>query len=236
MIDQASEVETWPSVNGMRYLPMLERMHDILNPEWYLEVGTFRGRSLSLCRSNFVAVDPEFKLKAPMIPHNASRMHFFQMTSDKFFASDFLERNGIRFDFAFLDGLHHFDALLRDFIGAERYMSVDGVIALHDCCPLNAEMTSRDMTDGLWTGDVWKTVQILKKHRPDLEIEVTTARPTGLAVIRKLDPGSSVLSENYDKIVEEAKSIELDAHALDAYYRSFEAIAPRQVLATLGAA
>ncbi|MDD9921566.1 MAG: class I SAM-dependent methyltransferase [Boseongicola sp.] len=233
MSEQETDVRTWPEVSGMRYLPMLDQMHDILKPDWYLEVGTFRGRSLSLCRGNFVAVDPEFKLKAPMIPPSGRQMHFFQLTSDDFFASDFLQRNALTFQFAFLDGLHHYDALLRDFIGAEKVMTKDGVIALHDCCPTPVEMTSREMNGDLWTGDVWKTIKVLKTFRPDLEIDVTTARPTGLAIVRNLDPESRVLEEKYDRIIAEFDQIKLDASSLDEYYASFEVCTPRHVLTTL---
>ncbi len=104
--------------SGMRYLDFLERLHEQRKPEWYLEVGTQEGWSLVRARGNAVAVDPEFMIKANLT--YPSQMHFFQMTSDDFFAGDFLERTGIRFDLSFLDGMHHFEFLLRDFMNAER--------------------------------------------------------------------------------------------------------------------
>ncbi|MGI9388660.1 MAG: class I SAM-dependent methyltransferase [Boseongicola sp.] len=221
-----------PAIDGIRYLRLLGGLHARLNPKWYLEVGTFKGRSLSKVDCNFVAVDPEFRLKAPLNHPGATQMHLFQQTSDDFFASGFAERNEIRFDFAFLDGLHHYEVLLRDFINAEKLMSKGSVIALHDCCPSTVEMTSREQIQGAWTGDVWKTLLILLRNRPDLDIQVATAAPTGLAVIRNLDPDNSVLSDRYDTLTREYDRIgitDIDG-GIAGYYENFELRAPEEVI------
>ena len=222
-----------PVIGGIRYLRMLGRLHAVLNPDWYLEVGTFTGRSLSKVDCNFVAVDPKFRLKAPLSHPSATQMHLFQQTSDDFFASGFAERNDIRFDLAFLDGLHHYEVLLRDFINAEKLMSKDGVIALHDCCPSSVEMTAREQIQGAWTGDVWKTLLILLRNRPDLDIHVAAAAPTGLVVIRNLDPDSSVLSDRYDAVISEFDPIGISdlEGGIAEYYESFELRSPEEVIA-----
>lgn len=227
--------DTAPDIDGIRYLRMLGRMHKALRPKWYLEVGTFTGRSLTKVDCNFVAVDPAFRLKAPLSHPNAGQMHLFQTTSDDFFAGGFAERNNIRFDFAFLDGLHHFEVLLRDFMNAEALMVPGGVIALHDCCPSSIEMTGRDQISGAWTGDVWKTLLILLRHRPDLEIRVAKAAPTGLVVIRRLDPSSTVLRERYDELVTEYAKLRLEdlPGGLGGYYDEFTLETPEEVVAAL---
>jgi len=227
--------KTAPSIDGIRYLRMLGRMHLALKPRWYLEVGTFTGRSLGKVDCNFVAVDPAFRLKAPLSHPGAGQMHFFQTTSDDFFDSGFAARNDIRFDFAFLDGLHHFEVLLRDVMNSERLMAPGGVIALHDCCPSSVEMTVRDQISGAWTGDVWKTLLILLRHRPDLEIRVAKAAPTGLVVIRGLDPASNVLSDRYDELVAEYADMQLGdlPGGLDGYYEAFRLETPEEVIADL---
>ena len=46
-----------PEINGLGYHRMLRRMHHILRPDWYLEIGTFTGRSLKFAECNTVAVD-----------------------------------------------------------------------------------------------------------------------------------------------------------------------------------
>ncbi|MGI9394672.1 MAG: class I SAM-dependent methyltransferase [Boseongicola sp.] len=225
-----------PAIDGIRYLRMLGGLHAALNPNWYLEVGTFKGRSLSKVDCNFVAVDPAFRLKAPLSHPGATQMHLFQQTSDDFFESKFAERNEIQFDFAFLDGLHHYEVLLRDFMNAEKLMSKGGVIALHDCCPSTVEMTSREQIQGAWTGDVWKTLLILLRNRPDLDIHVATASPTGLSVIRNLDPDNDVLFDRYDAIASEYDQIgiaDLEG-GIAGYYENFELREPEEVIGIFG--
>lgn len=224
-----------PAISGMRYFRMLKQMHARLKPDWYLEIGTFTGRSLTLADCNYIAVDPAFQVTAPIINKSGKRQFLFQETSDDFFASGFLGRNSIRINFAFLDGLHHFEALLRDFINMEQHMAPDGVIALHDCCPTDENMAKRDYTGGLWTGDVWKTLLILLRHRPDLDIRVASAEPTGLVVVRGLDPENRVLSQVYDRAVAEYSDMRLSdlPGGLGGLYRHFRLEPPSAVLSGL---
>jgi hypothetical protein len=221
-----------PQINGLRYLRMLGRLHAILEPTWYLEIGTFGGRSLSKANCNFVAVDPEFRFRRPLQFSDAKQMFLFQETSDAFFDGGFSERNAIEYDLAFLDGLHHFEVLLRDFINVERLMAPGGVITMHDCCPATVQMASRERVDAAWAGDVWKTLLILLRNRPDLDISVAKAAPTGLVVIRNLDAENTILSDNYDALVAAYADIEigdLDG-GLAGYYRAFKLQTPKAVL------
>ncbi len=87
-MQDAARPPALPPIDGIRYLRMLGRMHLALAPKWYLEVGTFTGRSLSKVDCNFVAVDPQFRLRSPLSHPNARQMHLFQQTSD-----DFLNRS-----------------------------------------------------------------------------------------------------------------------------------------------
>ena len=52
----------------------------------------------------------------------------------------------------------------------------------------------------VWTGDVWKIIPCLKAIRPDLEIITFPVSPSGLAMVRKLDPKSRVLATQFDTI------------------------------------
>jgi hypothetical protein len=162
-------------------------------------------------------------------------MYIVQKTSDDFFASDFIRRNRISFDMAFLDGLHYFEFLLRDFMNAEKAMSKDGVILLHDCCPTTYRMAERERPKGLWSGDVWKTLLILLRHRPDLDIQVANAAPTGLTVIRNLDPKNKTLEKVYDKVVAEFadKALSDFEGGLGGLYRHFDLKSPETVVASL---
>ena len=111
---------------GLHYLDVLARLFQSRKPDWYLEIGSRdECRSLSFCPCNYIAIDIEFAVRHDVF--NAAReMFFFQQTSDDFFASGFLARNGIVPDMAFVDGLHHFEFALRDFMNCERSMRPDG--------------------------------------------------------------------------------------------------------------
>jgi hypothetical protein len=61
---------------------------------------------------------------------------------------------------------------------------------LHDTIPLNRETSARRRTTEFYTGDVWKIVPFLRRHRPELEMVTVTTAPTGLTLIRGLDPRS----------------------------------------------
>ena len=229
------EPDQIPEINGTRYFRVLKRLHEQLNPDWYLEVGTFTGKSLTLASCNTIAVDPNFQIKFPVINPTGRQMFFFQQTSDDFFESGFIKNNKISVDFAFLDGMHLFEFLLRDFIQAEKVMRKGGVIALHDCCPTTEYMATRDFHSGPWTGDVWKTLLILLRYRPDLKIDVTTAGGTGLVLVRNLNPRSQVLGKKYDALVKEYMDQTLSDQegGIGGYYRNFELVDPNDALNAL---
>lgn len=229
------ELDPIPEINGLRYFRVLKQLHEKLNPDWYLEVGTFTGKSLALAQCNTIAVDPEFQLKFPAVNSHGKQMFFFQQTSDEFFEGGFIKKNKIKVDFAFLDGMHLFEFLLRDFIEAEKVMSKDGVIALHDCCPTSEYMATREFHDGPWTGDVWKTLLILLRYRPDLKIDVMKAGGTGLVLVSNLNPRSQVLAKKYDALVKDYMDEELSDldGGVGGLYRNFELHDPAEYLAAL---
>ncbi len=130
---------------------------------------------------------------------------------------------------AFLDGLHHFEVLLRDFLNTEKHCRRGSIILLHDCLPIDAHIARRLMEDdtyrersaypGHWAGDVWKTLAILKKARNDLKIVVYDSAPTGLVAITNLDPNSTALEERYFELVAEYAPKDLFDDA-DEFYSS----------------
>ena len=48
------------------------------------------------------------------------------------------ELGGKTLDLAFIDGMHHFEFALRDFINVEKYCSADSIILIHDVYPIDA--------------------------------------------------------------------------------------------------
>jgi hypothetical protein len=228
-----------PPLGPKNYLDLLRRVHAGIGANWYLEIGTRSGRSLALARCASIAIDPEFQLKGDVIGDKPA-LHLFQETSDAAFANPRLQALQAEVDIAFLDGLHHFEVLLRDVINTEKMMSADGVIFLHDTAPRDAAMTTRtlpapgDTTP--WTGDVWKLVQILQRHRPDLDVIQLDCRPTGLAMITGPWGGSDALSAHHDDIVAEWMDIELDTYGAERFYGESPLVPAALLLAQLAAA
>jgi hypothetical protein len=193
------------SHTGHGYLDVLTRLHHHLRPRSYLEIGTQSGRTL--------AVDPQFEVSMNVVGDKPS-CSLFQMTSDKFFDSySPTTILGRTIDLAFLDGMHLYEYLLRDFINTEKHCRANSVLVLHDCIPTDSyaarrqlgDISKRDLSPNpeAWAGDVWKTIAILLRSRPDLAIYAYDAPPTGLIVITNLDPTSTILARKYDTLVRE---------------------------------
>ena len=129
------------------------------------------------------------------------------------------------FDVAFLDGMHRFEYLLRDFINAERFCHGRSIVFLHDCFPATFRMAERVSIVGeAWTGDVWRILPALKKYRPDLRIVFLDCPPTGLVACTRLDSSSKILSEKFHDIVDEFFHIDLNDFGLETLWRLFPII------------
>jgi methyltransferase family protein len=187
---------------GEYYYALMGRIHEALRPRTYVEIGIDDGASLDLVApaTRAIGIDPQPKLRVPL-PENVT---VFTKTSDAFFAEHDVEAElgGQKIDLAFIDGMHHFEFVLRDFMNLERHCAPGATILVHDCYPLDELTSARERTTGVWTGDVWRALVALREQRPDLAIATVAAPPTGLAIIRSLDPVSSVLQERYKWIVE----------------------------------
>jgi tetratricopeptide (TPR) repeat protein len=188
---------------GEHYLKLLERIHGHLRPRNYVEIGIFAGASFCLAHPPTLAlgIDPDPQIAAPPSPHH----RIFRMTSDAFFAGRDLARalDGRPVELALIDGMHQFEFVLRDFMNLERHCAPASTILVHDCFPLDETSAARERTTGFWSGDVWRAILALRKWRPDLRLHTVAARPTGLGVIRNLDPGSRVLADNLERICAE---------------------------------
>lgn len=227
---------------GPDYYEVLPEIARRMNCRSYFEVGVNTGRSLTAVAAPTVGVDPEFRLKFDVMGAKPW-LKLYQMTSDDFFATHNLSQLfGTGVDLAFLDGMHRFEFLLRDFINTERHMEAGGMILLHDCLPINAEMTERERNgkarrDGKyrahWTGDVWKMIPVLQAYRPDLAVACLDCTPTGLAVIRNLDPGSTALQDNYEEIVERFIPVALDDDSVKTYFEEHPSFSAELFLESL---
>jgi tetratricopeptide (TPR) repeat protein len=192
---------------GEDYYSWLQRFHQWLRPASYVEIGLGHGRSLALAGpdTKAIGIDPYqgFWEKLNYIcPHGPAAL--FPLASDDFFARHDLRTvlDQKTFDLAFIDGLHLFEQVLKDFINLERYARKDSVILIHDCLPIAPVVAERKRCTGFWTGDVWRIIPCLKTFRPDLQIFTIPTKPSGLAVVTRLDSNSTVLSDHYQQIVE----------------------------------
>jgi len=185
------------------YLALLRLLHRRLKPRTYVEVGVASGRSLQRARpgTHCIGIDPAPSLRVAL----SETTRIFESTSDEFFAHHDLRAllGGLEVDLGFIDGMHLFEFALRDFINLERACGVNSVIAVHDCDPPDAEAATRETTTDFWTGDVWKLVLCLKRHRPDLDVTVVDVPPSGLGIVTNLDPGSTLLDERYAEICDD---------------------------------
>jgi hypothetical protein len=190
-------------MHGEHYLDILQRLHWQLRPRSYVEIGIDEGRSLRLVEPGTVAlgVDPQPKIASPL----PEGVRVFSETSDEFFSSHDVraELGGLPVDLALIDGMHQFEYALRDFISLERLCGPDSTILIHDCFPRNRRTAHRERVTAFWSGDVWRLAVLLKKYRPDLAIHTIATPPTGLCMVRRLDPASRFLQENLERICAE---------------------------------
>ncbi len=228
-------------LRGPLYTTALEQVHRHYQPRSYFEIGTLAGESLRLAQCASVAVDPKFGLAHNVMAGKPS-CALYQCGSDAFFADhDLRSLFGRPVDLAFLDGMHWFEYLLRDFANTERHCANNSIVALHDCIPTDVHMARRDHGDNAalaqarnpehWAGDVWKVVSILQKYRPDLRIHAFDAPPTGLILVTGLNPASKVLHEHYFAIVEEFATLGLQQIGMQAYIDSLD-MKPAALLAS----
>jgi len=185
---------------GQSYLQVLHRIHRLLRPETYLEIGVMYGDSLSLAwpDSHVIGIDPEPRIQVPLTA--GTEIH--AVTSDAFFAARPSAAEPL-FDLAFVDGLHTFDQTLLDIANLERCSKPGAVILFHDCLPLTPSTATRTQETEFWSGDTWKVVPLLAKYRPDLTLMIVPAFPTGLGVIANLKSENRVLIDNWGAVFEE---------------------------------
>lgn len=205
----------------------LAQAHDILRPRIYMEIGVQHGPSLNLAvhSERAIGIDPQ-----PLVSAKGNQT-IYEMRSDTFFMSPAWPAKTDKVNMGFIDGEHLAEYALRDFFNMEKMCADDGVIFFDDVLPRNQGEARRAQCPGDWTGDVWKVSYILAKYRPDLELTLVSTFPTGILMVRGLNPlwsGPLPFDDENDGrwIVED---IEVPAEIL---YRSF-AWEPQQVLRAL---
>jgi hypothetical protein len=210
---------------------LMKALHGALAPRTYIETGVFKGDSLKLARCAAVGIDPAPQVTQPL-PSTAQVISttgddFFAQPRplEEYFRHGgvptarlvqhprLLKRwlsgtprrsDGERFaELALIDGMHHAEFALRDFMNIERNSAPWSVIVFDDVLPENAQQALRARETEAWTGDVFRVEQILKVYRPDL-VTVRVDIPTGALVVfapnyldRRLDSAYSEIVANY---------------------------------------
>ena len=196
---------------GPGYYRALRWIHEILRPANYVEIGVRKGVSLrqALPGTQCIGVDPR-----PMIGRELPRTRIYPLTSDEFFArchpSELL---GGPVELAFIDGLHLFEQVLRDFVNLERHCAPSSVVLLHDCLPFDEVTSARERTTDFYSGDVWKAALALMRRRPDLEMVTVRTAPTGLTLVRGLDAASGRLEEELPEIMAAYRDLDFDYYS-----------------------
>ena len=132
----------------------------------YLEIGCDKDQSFSRIKINKkVGVDP--------ISGGTIRD-----TSDNFFI-----KNKDKFDIIFIDGLHHYEQVIKDIYNSLDILNDNGHILIHDCLPRTIAHQAIPRYRGSWNGDVWKSIVELRT-KSNLEV-FTCEIDFGVGVIRK---------------------------------------------------
>lgn len=196
-----------------RKIDRIKIVQDIINRKKsanYLEIGVLAGDAfLRIMSRRKWAVDPEFKIG----PAKKFRYYFknpynmfnkyFRMESDVFFDTQKPMLSEYGLDVAFVDGLHTFEQSLQDVQNTLKYLNKDGVIVLHDCNPMSESAAypakcidevrkiNPPGFDGIWNGDVWKTIAYLRATREDLNVFVLDC-DFGLGVVTRGAPENMI--------------------------------------------
>jgi hypothetical protein len=105
----------------------------------YLEIGVEYRRAFGcISADEKIAVDPAFKLSARsrrLADAKAYATHYFETTSDAFFANEtaFLEQHGI--DVALIDGLRSYRQVVRDVENTLRYLRTTASLSCTTATP-----------------------------------------------------------------------------------------------------
>ena len=148
----------------------------------------WHGHSLVLSRSRTVAIDPAPQ-PMPEALQGKPWIKLYRATSDEFFRTHAKEQTlkGHPLDLVFIDGLHEFVQVVRDFENVERWSHRETVVVIHDVLPPDVHHAARTYRPAQWTGDVWRIVPFLEEHRPDLTRYLVDVPPSGVLIVTGLD-------------------------------------------------
>jgi len=156
----------------------LRILHQVLQPESYLEIGVQHGDSLRLAQCPADGIDPNAD---PELEREIPNASIFRVTSDVFF-EPLLVAPAAK-DLIFIDGDHLIEQVCRDFGNVERWCCHSGtLVVLDDVLPYSQAMGSRVPCPGDWSGDAWKMWYLLNDQR-SYDMRLVDVSPAGLLLV-----------------------------------------------------
>ncbi|MFW5895730.1 MAG: class I SAM-dependent methyltransferase, partial [archaeon] len=111
---------------------VFKQLHKHINPNFYLEIGVLKGKMFELANCKKLGIDPEPK---------TDDKNVYTMESDTFFDTNTLHD---KVDIAYIDGMHLFEYVLRDFINVEKYSHKKTLIMIDDVFPAHPKQANRE--------------------------------------------------------------------------------------------
>lgn len=172
---------------------LIDQLLNIFNIDYFNFSATGPSKSSEV---NLIASTTQATTQMPA----EKSVEFFYKTSDSFFKE---KANALfhsdKIDVAFVDGLHTYEQTYEDVLNVLEHLNDAGVILMHDCNPptSSAAIVAESWEavsemnfpgwDGMWCGDVWKTIVHLRSTRKDLNIFVLDC-DFGIGVVSKGSP------------------------------------------------
>ena len=184
---------------------VLTFLHEALKPQLYLEIGVDEGLGLARASGQAIGIDPRPELSLKVQLPDSARI--LPLSSDAFFRDEADQLLLTPPELIFIDGMHLFEFVLRDFMAVERHACPHSLVVVDDIYPCHPLQAARRRRSSSWTGDVWKFHHLLRRQRPDLTLLALNAHTTGLLLIAGLNPQDTHLQAVYPEVVREFRPI-----------------------------
>lgn len=158
-----------PNYEPIDRLTVLQELRQKFRYKKYLEIG---------CDHNSVFSHLICDYKIGIDPVRGGNL---KLTSDQYFSL-----SDDTFDLIFIDGLHYYDQVKKDFENSMARLRPNGTIVLHDLLPTKEFEVKMPIPEPLthsWTGDVWRFSFDLMA-RPDINFSILNS-PYGLGVVTR---------------------------------------------------
>ena len=132
-----------------------------------------------------------YKTEKNMIPHNNSTIIIEQSELETF-----IESLNKKFDLICMDPFHEYYESYRDLSLLSSYLSDDGILISHDCCPQSKEYAYPTFTRGRWSGITYGCLVELAYNNQQWFYGVLDV-DTGIAIISKKNMEG--LSQNFNR-------------------------------------